>query len=405
MDRMVKMETSIWAYPWDLLNEGVETALDRIVSLGLDAVSVAAAYHSGKFLSPRSPHRKIYFPEGGVVYFQPSKSRFNDLPFQPCVSELVAKTDILGIADKHCKKAGLRFVAWLVGTHNTRLASSHLDFAAKNVYGDPYIYALCPSHEPVRRYLTTLVEDLVGQYRFDAIEVESFGYMGFLHGYHHELYSVNLSPFEQALLALCFCPACEQMAKGAGIDVTRLKTEVRSALDSKLAQPANSAADSLAELLDFVLVREELSLFLRKRCEVITALAGDICKITHQGGAKLYFAGPVFAQPTAMGWVEGIDARQVGKVVDRFEVSLYFDDSERKAAEAFAVAGLQLPCELEAALNVGHPYVRGCADLIATAELARQAGFSTVGFYNYGTLPEFRLTWIQEAVKSLRGAL
>jgi hypothetical protein len=106
-----------------------------------------------------------------------------------------------------------------------------------------------------------------------------------------------------------------------------------------------------------------------------------------------------------MGWVEGIDARQVGKVVDRFEVSLYFDDSERKAAEAFAVAGLHLPCELEAAVNVGHPYVRGCGDLVATAELARQAGYSAVGFYNYGTLPDFRLNWIQQAVKSLRGAL
>ena len=96
----MKTETSIWAYPWDLLNEGVETALEKISSLGLDAVSLAASYHSGKFISPRNPRHKVYFPEGGVVYFQPSEARFKDLPLQPCVSELAGKADILGRAGK-----------------------------------------------------------------------------------------------------------------------------------------------------------------------------------------------------------------------------------------------------------------------------------------------------------------
>ena len=400
----MKTETSIWAYPWDLLNEGVETALEKISSLGLDAVSLAASYHSGKFISPRNPRHKVYFPEGGVVYFQPSEARFKDLPLKPCVSELAGKADILGRAGNHCKQIGLQFVAWLIGTHNTRLASSHLEFAAHNAYGDPYLYALCPSHQPVRRYITALVEDLLEQYRFDAIEAESVGYMGFLHGYHHEFYSVPLGPFEQALLALCFCPACERIAVDAGIDVKHLKDEIRAAIDSKLDQPASPAADSLAELLDFILVHEELSLFLRKRCETVTQFAAELCETSHQGGAKFYFAGPVFAQPTAMGWVEGLDCRQLARVVDRFEVSLYFEDLERRTAETSAVTGLGLPCELGAALNVGHPYVRGCDQLVASAELAKQTGFAAVGFYNYGTLPDYRLGWIEETVKSLRSA-
>lgn len=402
---MVKTETSIWAYPWDLLSEGVETALDKISALGLDAVSIAAAYHSGKFISPRNSQHKVYFPEGGVVYFQPSPSRFKDLPLQPCVSDLMGKEDILARAANHCKQVGLRFVAWVVGTHNTRLASSHMELAAQNVYGDPYIYALCPSNESVRRYVSAVTEDLLDQYPFSAIEVESVGYMGFLHGYHHEFYSVNLGLFEQALLALCFCPACERMASEAGVDVSHLKDEIRVAIDRKLAQPASLPADSLAQLLDFILSREEMSWFLRKRCEIVTQFAAELCSIAHRGSAKLYIAGPVFAQPTAMGWVEGLDCDLIGRVVDRFEVSLYFDDPERKAAEAFSIAGRGLPCELESALNVGHPYTRSCPDLVASAELAQQAGFAALGFYNYGTLPEYRLRWIQEAVKSLRGTL
>jgi len=401
---VVKIETSIWAYPWDLLSEGVENALDNISALGLDAVSIAAAYHSGKFLSARNSERKVYFPEGGVVYFQPSQARFKDLPLQPCVSELMGKADILAGAVKHCKELELKSVAWVVGTHNTRLASSHLELAAQNAYGDPYIYALCPSNESVRRYVAALTEDLLDQYPFGAIEVESVGYMGFLHGYHHEFYSVNLGLFEQALLALCFCPACERMADDAGVDVSHLKDEIRAAIDRKLAQPSSLPADSLAELLDFILPRAELSLFLRKRCETVTQFAAELCSIAHRQSAKFYFAGPVFAQPTAMGWVEGIDCNLIGRVVDRFEVSLYFDDPERKAAEAFSIVGRGLPCELEAALNVGHPYTRSCSDLVASAQLVQQAGFAALGFYNYGTLPEYRLKWIREAVKSLRGA-
>jgi hypothetical protein len=49
----------------------------------------------------------------------------------------------------------------------------------------------------------------------------------------------------------------------------------------------------------------------------------DVGQVLHKGrnviamearGAKFYFAGPVFAQPTAMGWVEGIDCRQLARV-------------------------------------------------------------------------------------------
>lgn len=405
MDCVVRMETSIWAYPWDLLDEGVETAIDRIASLGLDAVSVAVAYHSGKFISPRNPHRRVYFPKGGVIYFKHSELRFKQMPFQPVRSQLIETTDILGQAEKYCRSKGLKFIAWVVGTHNTRLASSHLDFAARNAFGDPYLYALCPSHEAVRTYLITLVEDLLDHHQFDAIEMESNSHTGFLHGYHHEFYSVDLTPFLQALLALCFCTACERMATEAGIDIGRLKQEVRSAIDLGLDHHSTVPADSLDELFEFIQVREELGLFIRKRCESVTNLVRDLATLTHGRGSKLYCAGPVFAQPTSMGWVEGIDAKEIGREADRFEVSLYFEDNEKKAAEAFSVAGLDLPCEVGAAINAGHPYARSEKELINSAAIAQRAGFASAGFYNYGTLPDHRLGWIAEAVKSLRGLL
>src|SRR5215469_15065015 len=115
--------SSVYAYPWDLLDEGFEKSLDTIAELGLAGVNVAAAYHSGKLIAPRSPRRRVHFLEGGVVYFRPTSSRFQDSRIQPVASELVAKSDLMGNTITECKKRGMKPSAWVVGTHNTRLAS------------------------------------------------------------------------------------------------------------------------------------------------------------------------------------------------------------------------------------------------------------------------------------------
>ncbi len=180
MDDMVIAHRSIYAYPWDVKAEGIEPAMTTIAELGLTAVNVAVSYHSGKFLSPRHPARRVIFPEGGVVYFRPSEARFRDLPLRPVISELVRDEDVLAEIARACRRRGLRFIGWVVGTHNTRLGQQHPEFLARNAYGDAYVYALCPSHEAVRAFLHALIEDLLEQYPFDGLEVESFGYLGFL---------------------------------------------------------------------------------------------------------------------------------------------------------------------------------------------------------------------------------
>jgi len=405
MDGVVIQQRSIYAYPWDLREEGIETALATIADLGLTAVSVAASYHSGKFLSPRHPHRRVIFPEGGVIYFRPSEARFRDLPIRPVVSELVREEDVLAGIARACSRSGLRLIGWVVGTHNTRLGGQHPELLSRNAYGDPYVYALCPSHEAVRAFLLALVEDLLEQYPLDGLEVESFGYLGFLHGYHHEFYSVSLGVFEQALLALCFCPACEQMGKEAGLDMKRLRGSVRQALDRRLngsveRGPA-TAADDVAALLDFLLAHVELQAYLRRRNERVAALLAELAVFARRKGVEFSCLGPVFSRPTALGWVEGFDPRAVGEIADRLVVALYFEEAERREAEVAFVADLQLPCALGAVLNLGPPYTRTLEDVEVALRHMADLGFTSVGFYNYGTLPASRLQWIRHALAAL----
>lgn len=92
----------MWLYPWDADDEGVPTVLDAIGSrAGVDGVAMAVAYHSGMFLLPHNPRRKLLFPTPGV-YFTPEAARYTGLAIQPIVNDLAAsgvvEMDTEGIA-------------------------------------------------------------------------------------------------------------------------------------------------------------------------------------------------------------------------------------------------------------------------------------------------------------------
>ena len=50
--------TTLWTYPWDLHDAGVDAAVRSLrEDIGLDGISLAAAYHTFEMLRPRSPGR------------------------------------------------------------------------------------------------------------------------------------------------------------------------------------------------------------------------------------------------------------------------------------------------------------------------------------------------------------
>ena len=68
-------QLSMWTYPWDVRDLGLETVeRDLVERAGLNMISLATSYHAGRFLQPRSPCRKAYFPEDGTIYFKPTAS-------------------------------------------------------------------------------------------------------------------------------------------------------------------------------------------------------------------------------------------------------------------------------------------------------------------------------------------
>ncbi len=224
------MRLAMWTYPWDVLDCGVATVeRDLTERAGLNAISLASSYHAGRFFQPRSPRRKVYFPEDGTIYFRPDPARWEARTIRPRVAALVEREgDVLADLIARRDAGGLAVHCWTVCLHNTRLGMTHPDACTRNAFGDPNYYSLCPSNAEVRAYATTLVADLTHRYKPDVVELETPGFMPFAHGFHHEKDGVGLTAEDDFLLSLCFCPACLAAAAAAGVDGEAVRRTVRA---------------------------------------------------------------------------------------------------------------------------------------------------------------------------------
>jgi hypothetical protein len=235
------MQAGIFTYGWDLAAEGHDDALGRIADAGFTSVNLACAYHAGKFLLPHNPWRRVYFPEDGALYFRPDLAKYGRM--QPRVSSLVNEgAEPLRNLDRERQKHGLDLVAWTVVLHNTWLGERYPDCTMHTAFGDPLLHSLTPAHPDVREYMRALVTDIVKSAQVSAIQLESPDYMGFQHGYHHEVIPVPLSDSQRLLLGMSFNPVEIERAGSMNIDPEALQAQVAAALDASWNHPEHAAS-------------------------------------------------------------------------------------------------------------------------------------------------------------------
>ena len=120
------MQLSMWSYPWDLEDLGLDFALGELRdTAGLNTISLATSYHAGRFLQPRSPVRKAYFPEDGTIYFKPNAERWADVAMGPRSPRSSSARDILGELVERRDAGGMAVSCWTVCLHNTRLGMAY----------------------------------------------------------------------------------------------------------------------------------------------------------------------------------------------------------------------------------------------------------------------------------------
>ncbi|MEU9535317.1 hypothetical protein AB0D00_23770 [Streptomyces sp. NPDC048213] len=244
------MRTSAFLYPWDVV--GDPDAPARIADLGVQQVTLAAAYHSTRALTPRHPARRIVTAEHAAVLYPPDAGRWAGRALRPYPQAWIASDDPFAEAADALAGAGLDVHSWVVLAHNSRLGAEHPDTSVVNAYGDRYPWAPCVARPEVRAYLVDLAAEAAVRDGARGTELESCGWYGFAHLHAHDkVAGVGLGDAAQYLMSLCFCAVCRAGYAGQGLDPEELGAAVRLALEPVWAGPgsADTGWEAVGKLL------------------------------------------------------------------------------------------------------------------------------------------------------------
>jgi len=387
------MQFALWAYPWDLLDEGVHSVAQRCQELGIDELNVATNYHSVQPFLPHNPERKTFFAHASS-YFHPDGDRYGRL--SPVPNEEMGTDDWLAQIDDALSQTDVALNSWTIGCHNSRLGMANPDLTLKSPFGDSLSFGLCPSQPAVRAYLTGLMSDLVNRAAFERIELETFDYFyGTGFGWHHDKYHLELGRLGEFLFGLCFCDACRERASNASVNVDTARQQARDGVRQAIA--AHGSPDS--DPAEYVDNRPELSDFVDLRLETLTDLYDDLRAAVGQDTELGRYAG-FFRVEDA--WMHGADLGALSQHLDYHTVIAY--ESSRKAAVERIQTADQLvgTTPLHAGVLPGHPEIHDRDTVVNIVDGLSSAGVDRISFYNYGLLPKRNLEWIGEAINRYR---
>ncbi|WP_406446490.1 hypothetical protein OHB14_45940 [Streptomyces sp. NBC_01613] len=223
------MKASTFVYPWDV--NGDPEAAGRIAGLGVRQVTLAAAYHSTRALTPRHPRHRIVTAEHASVLY-PADARWEGRLLRPYPAGDWAPGDAYGEAAAALADAGLEVHTWVVLAHNSRLGADHPNTSVVNAYGDRYPWAPCIAQPATGAYLVDLAAEAAVRPGARGTELESLGWYGLQHLHAHDKTGgVGLGDAGMYLMALCFCPTCREGYGEQGVDADELAAAVRDALE------------------------------------------------------------------------------------------------------------------------------------------------------------------------------
>lgn len=397
---MTDQPLGLFAYPWDVLDEGADAVLDGVERAGLNTLYITTWYHSGMFFLPHNPRRRLHFPEPGAIYFRPSAWHAGH-KLAPPVSRLTDDWPALweGLATR-AQARGIALSAWMPVLHNSGMAMAHPEIAVRNPWGDIVTHSPCAAQPLVGEVVEHVVRDVARMGIFDRVLLESVEYLGLRHGHHHEVIGVAMGPDIEFLAALSFSDAVMARARAAGVDAQAVRDWVRATCDAAFAG-APQAPMGWDEIE--AAAGGEMGRFLRLReaavGEVMARAVGAIR--TEARGARVAALdfGPLYAMgPNGRRWQNGVDLDAQLPLIDEIHPTYYQTDPElqrRKIAEYTALIAGAVPQV---------PAVRAILPQTPSAEslAAQVAALSSVAsgytFYNYSFMALPVLDWVRAAL-------
>lgn len=383
----------IWTYPWDVLDAGIDTALAQIANEGgMQAVSLAHSYHNVKHLRPHNPGRKLFVANSSAIYFQPDLKRYGAV--KPIVAPLAQEDDGMRRIRDAMEKHGLAYHAWTVTLHNSALGTVYPDINTLNALGDRIPHYLCPSNPDVRAYIAALVSDIADNLAPAQVELEFLHFGTFEHDVHHGIPSVELDPFTEYLLGLCFCPHCLGRAQAAGVEGAAVHAWARDHILTYLEGDDLPALGGLGDnIAGHALTFAALDGYLRMRIDSVMSLWAE-CK--EALGGKSDFVPIVnmgVGLPEQASVIQALDGVDIGRALDEgipnelLDCAAYSLDGlilRRAVHDMQRLVDGRVP--IREGLRLIPPQVITSDDVAGQIEKVRALGIDRVNVYNYGLM-------------------
>ena len=371
-----------FAYTWDLV--GDPSAAARFADLGIDTVTLQAAYHSVRATTAWHPAHRVVHADHAAAYFRIRPERWRGLrPLAPTWA--VDDEDRFGTATAGLAAAGLRTEAWVVLTHSSVLGRSAPSLAVRNAYDEVFNYALCPAQPAVRDYALTTVQEICEQYDVPALMLEACGWLGFEHASQHEKTSgADLSACARDLLSICLCTACTARLS---LDVPQLAADIRRIVDREL-QEGVCAGSSLADALG---TDRALAIYQHRR-EVITGLVHEAAALAGDRELSLMATD----DPQVTGPDVGVELAGFDPAPAAFVLKCWGDEEPAIARMKAAAARTGVPLVANVNALGDRP-----AELPALAARLVAAGASELRYYHAGLASPARQAAIRAAVREV----
>ena len=379
--------STLWAYPWDLHDDGIDESVRYLrEEVGLDAVSVAAAYHSYQQLRPQRPGAKLLIADTAAVYFQPDSSLYGNTAIQPNVAALALESNPMANLANSCSRHGLDLISWTVCLHNSDIARRYPQFAQQTAYGDNLGWIPCAGEDDVRAYVVALCSDLARNYGVKRLELETCNFGGYGHTHHHTKDGVPLGSIGNYLYSLSFSAGCMAKATDRGIDADGLRGWVRDQLDEVFA--TGQALDG--DVQAFVDEHTELAAFQALRDDLVASLVGEIKANTQDAEVSFLLMGDR--------WLSGINRQSIAVNADLFEILAYTNSPESARPQVEEILQDVPAQRLVVGLQAYPPAADSAETLEAVARAVEECGVRQLSFYNYGIMPRPNLAWIRQCI-------
>ena len=142
------LKAFLTAYPWDLIDEGVDAVLDRLHGeVGISGVSVWVASPPVVQLRVRDVGPRVVRSRGGL-FFHPDEQPYAATRCKPIVSGWVKGRHPLTRIAEACAERAMDLRVIVSAAMTGRLAQRHAEMACKNVFGCVPGQSGCPGIPP-----------------------------------------------------------------------------------------------------------------------------------------------------------------------------------------------------------------------------------------------------------------